>query len=124
MQKPTEGEEPDDNVHQLPVIAKAYGSNATTPESHDGRELADRVCGIFFDGNYFHPQSGFCYDLGGTSWNDKVTWVRSGSVNTNIQVWDHSGPNGGFGNSWVVYGGAWTQLDAVLYKKVAYVCCE
>ncbi len=122
----------DDEEHQWPLLedvdaqevpfddANAEADADADVEHGHERELGlgGSDCGIWADGYYFHPKAGKCYDLGGTWWDDKVTWIRASS-GTCVKTWEHH-----WGGSYKKHCGSdWLKLGSSLSKKVSRVCC-
>lgn len=89
-------------------------------EVEDGNErhLASGNCGIFAEDNYGYADAGKCYNLGGTYWNDKATWMRA-SADTCITVYEHHSG----GRSLKYCGSSWYKLTT-LSREVSRVCCS
>ena len=116
----------DDEEHQWPLLEDIEAQEVPFDdvdvelelEHGHGRELGGSNCGIYADGYYFHPKAGQCYNLGGTWWNDKVTWIRASS-GTCVEAWEHHE-----GGSYKKHCGSyWLQLGSSLSMKVSRVCC-
>ena len=75
-------------------------------------------CSVFAEDQYFDPEPGACYNLGGNWWNDRITYIRSSS-NTCIQLWEDEG-----GGEYLEHcGDEWFELDGTLGKQVSRICC-
>merc|ERR1739841_486568 len=116
----------DDEEHQLPLLEDIEAQevpfddvDVDVEHGHEhGRELGGSDCGIWADGYYFHPKPGQCHNLGGTWWNDKVTWIRASS-GTCVEVWEHHGS----GSYKKHCGSDWQELGSSLSREVSRVCC-
>jgi hypothetical protein len=114
---PGDGDDPDDYVHQWP-LPEVYPLDNTTTVEDQGRHLAVGSCRVFADGSYFHPTAGTCFNLGGSWWNDKVTYIQASS-DTCIDVYEHH--EGGRHQEYC--GSDWLKLGQ-LSREVSRVCCE
>ena len=111
---PLDGEpEPEDLEH--PMIAEPMDDE---DQDNHGRHLYSGNCGVFSDGKYGHLDAGTCANLGGTWWNDRITWTR-GSDNNCIKAYEHHSG----GQSTETCGSDWKQLGG-LSREVSRVCCS
>lgn len=88
-----------------------------TDDGSHGRTLASGSCSIFAEGKYFNLADDTCYNLGGTWWNDKITYITSSS-NTCINIYEHH--DGGQNQQYC--GEDWLQLGT-MSQIGSRVCC-
>ena len=83
----------------------------------DTRSLDIGFCSVLAEGQHIEAPSGYCFGIGDSSWNEKLTSIRSTS-NTCIQVWQAKDIN-----QYEDYcGDDWIQLSD-LSENVSRVCC-
>jgi len=83
----------------------------------DTKGVEKGFCSVLSEGQYLDTPTGWCFGAGDSSWNEKMTSIRS-TLNTCIQVW-----MGKDSNQHEEYcGDDWIQLSD-LSENVSRVCC-
>jgi len=74
----------------------------------------DIKCGTFALGMYFYLDAGFCYDLTGNWWDQKISWIRGESAGgACIEVRDDTSAETYCGNEWAELADPGMQVSTV-----------
>jgi len=105
------------NEWPAPVM-EADESDGDHGKAH--RHLQGGGCSVFAEGMYLDLTPGWCYNLGGTWWYDRITHFRASS-NTCIELFEHES-----GGDSVYYCGSddWADLDGTFSRQASRACCS